>query len=103
PAPALPSLLRAFPTRRSSDLASGPLSGRIAHNILSLQGIRVQRLNELYHLAELAALSIMGRDSHGLAGRIQAAARLGRGRYEARDRKSTRLNSSHQIISYAVF
>src|SRR5438309_10238251 len=42
--------------------ASGPLSGRIAHNILSLQGIRVQRLNEPYHLAAQAALSIMGRD-----------------------------------------
>src|SRR5258708_20439899 len=26
-----------------------------------------------------------------------------KGRFTARDRKSTRLNSSHQIISYAVF
>src|SRR5258708_9139890 len=25
------------------------------------------------------------------------------GRFDSRDRKSTRLNSSHQIISYAVF
>src|SRR5258708_11200476 len=29
--------------------------------------------------------------------------RESRGRPQARDRKSTRLNSSHQIISYAVF
>src|SRR5258708_18417101 len=29
--------------------------------------------------------------------------RVIRGRTEHRDRKSTRLNSSHQIISYAVF
>src|SRR5258708_18954350 len=28
---------------------------------------------------------------------------LGLDHYEVRDRKSTRLNSSHQIISYAVF
>src|SRR5207244_11035108 len=49
-----------------------------------------------------------------LAGVVEVAAELGRGRRpcaaEARhagqqrsDRKSTRLNSSHQIISYAVF
>src|SRR5258708_20001728 len=41
-------------------------------------------------------------DSAALPGgdRARRAARLGRG---AEDRKSTRLNSSHQIISYAVF
>src|SRR5258708_24202149 len=32
-----------------------------------------------------------------------SALRRGRGRWRSRDRKSTRLNSSHQIISYAVF
>src|SRR5947208_13062252 len=31
------------------------------------------------------------------------AAELGGQRHEPQDRKSTRLNSSHQIISYAVF
>src|SRR5258708_26865402 len=35
------------------------------------------------------------------AGRRQR--RAGDGAFGARDRKSTRLNSSHQIISYAVF
>src|SRR5258708_40231786 len=38
------------------------------------------------------------------AGRTDARARQCRGRPEREaDRKSTRLNSSHQIISYAVF
>src|SRR5207244_11488506 len=32
-----------------------------------------------------------------------AMRRLARGLHEQQDRKSTRLNSSHQIISYAVF
>src|SRR5438552_5734591 len=35
--------------------------------------------------------------------RIPVAAGLGGGSADAADRKSTRLNSSHQIISYAVF
>src|SRR2546426_6963129 len=32
-----------------------------------------------------------------------SASRLGRSRADFRDRKSTRLNSSHLVISYAVF
>src|SRR5947208_9367026 len=40
----------------------------------------------------------------GSAGRGgSCAASAGRDRHGSRDRKSTRLNSSHQIISYAVF
>src|SRR2546429_6146966 len=34
---------------------------------------------------------------------IEAAVREGRGYLDAEDRKSTRLNSSHGYISYAVF
>src|SRR5438552_11024892 len=39
----------------------------------------------------------------GRHGRTGAAARTARGRPRRSDRKSTRLNSSHQITSYAVF
>src|SRR5258708_39918074 len=40
----------------------------------------------------------------GLAGDFGADVRVSiHSRIETRDRKSTRLNSSHQIISYAVF
>src|SRR5207244_9226706 len=62
-----------FPTRRSSDLAE---RGRVALELLArfdLDDVRP-------HVRELAD-----------GGRARA------------DRKSTRLNSSHQIISYAVF
>src|SRR5258708_15204694 len=40
---------------------------------------------------------------HGLLPIRARAPRLARSRIGSRDRKSTRLNSSHQIISYAVF
>src|SRR5258708_16038763 len=41
---------------------------------------------------------------HGRALILQSALQLFSGRgYDGTDRKSTRLNSSHQIISYAVF
>src|SRR5438552_12726670 len=54
---------------------------------------------------------VMGRDSFGrVAGSymeaysvVQRALNQGMERYLNTDRKSTRLNSSHQIISYAVF
>src|SRR3712207_7081525 len=43
-----------------------------------------------------------GRGAHGQLGRV-AAGRGARGRLRDVDRKSTRLNSSHANISYAVF
>src|SRR5436190_8309864 len=41
-----------------------------------------------------------GRDARGLEGKLRRAAQRGG---PLRDRKSTRLNSSHTVISYAVF
>src|SRR5687768_18266007 len=55
--------------------------------------------------AAAAAHRVRARQA-GRAGRRRAAAlaaRRARVRREARDRKSTRLNSSHGYISYAVF
>src|SRR5256885_12826201 len=41
--------------------------------------------------------------AEGLAEAARQAHGLGRGRHAFGDRKSTRLNSSHLVISYAVF
>src|SRR3712207_8821756 len=53
------------------------------------------RLDELVHLLQLALEHVLNprRDGPGLPSRI----------FPVRDRKSTRLNSSHANISYAVF
>src|SRR5207244_13391444 len=81
--PASPHLrhLPSFPTRRSSDL---PRRHRFPHHHdQRLGGARVGRRRH------------RGRGRHARATRDHAD--------PAGDRKSTRLNSSHQIISYAVF
>src|SRR5437588_5025518 len=67
-------VLHSFPTRRSSDL---PL--RLARS-----------LGAPLRLPRLPLLPGHGREGHGST-------------YRAGDRKSTRLNSSHTVISYAVF
>src|SRR3712207_6966803 len=54
------------------------------------------------HLREARRLVPESRRAAG-AGRGSAAVTSSPGRGEARDRKSTRLNSSHANISYAVF
>src|SRR5207244_13240701 len=74
--------LHSFPTRRSSDLVA-PLGGRPAERAVSARARASSR-------AELAA-------------RTREAASWPARMVRAIDRKSTRLNSSHQIISYAVF
>src|SRR5205807_10307058 len=71
--------LHSFPTRRSSDLAASSTSSPIRANS-SCEGTR-------------RAGSATPRSPHGRP-------RLPSWR---RDRKSTRLNSSHLVISYAVF
>src|SRR5258707_3311019 len=61
------------------------------------------------HLAEERAGDLLAADraSHGLAvealGRVGGACPADQRDQEPRDRKSTRLNSSHANISYAVF
>src|SRR5690606_42147285 len=86
-----PDILRAlhsFPTRRSSDLLS------ILPELIS-GGVKHFRLEALYEnpgeIKEKIALYQMA-----LQGKPQEE-------LEIRDRKSTRLNSSHVKISYAVF
>src|SRR5207244_11471489 len=74
--------LHSFPTRRSSDLADFELLDRF-----------------LDLLAARPLHPVGGARRHRLGSRHAGAAPL----RVALDRKSTRLNSSHQIISYAVF
>src|SRR5258708_27335235 len=77
------STLFPYTTLFRSDQVEGPIAGR-----------DFERVGFEYAGAEAAPRDLLrSRREHGMAeGR---AARL--------DRKSTRLNSSHQIISYAVF
>src|SRR5207244_6070298 len=87
--------LHSFPTRRSSDLArtastSTPISRpeEKAYRATSSQCDRLNRTSESAKRPASAGLPRLPYPSSTAWGR---------------DRKSTRLNSSHQIISYAVF
>src|SRR5256885_12543514 len=75
-----------FPTRRSSDLVAGDRHG--------VEHVRRRLLLEpaLGHLAAI----------HGIGEGNRQPERVVR-ELSDRDRKSTRLNSSHLVISYAVF
>src|SRR5207244_7410267 len=60
----------------------------------------------LYAAGEAACVSINGANrlgSNSLTEILVFGARAGKAAADFADRKSTRLNSSHQIISYAVF
>src|SRR5207247_9781017 len=91
-----------FPTRRSSDLQLF-LTGRIVKRIgigptLLLQcagfGLALAILGASPTLGAVAVFMVLFRTGH------YATSRPAR---ETLDRKSTRLNSSHEWISYAVF
>src|SRR5690242_21212026 len=80
-----------FPTRRSSDLL-------LDRDHLHVRDDAVLAA-EIQHLLGLGDAADHGA-GHGLAA---AHERAGVQRRHQRDRKSTRLNSSHMSISYAVF
>src|SRR5438034_8570222 len=77
-------VIHSFPTRRSSDLVS-------VHPVVCADG--------LYLECECEATAATG----GKEYRVTVEALGEEPRTETRDRKSTRLNSSHTVISYAVF
>src|SRR5207244_11772289 len=81
-------LLHSFPTRRSSDLVAPPekVSGAAFGGIIGYMVILLCMTGAMYPAMDLTA----GEKERGTMETIL-------------DRKSTRLNSSHQIISYAVF
>src|SRR5690606_40646294 len=90
---ALPS----FPTRRSSDLGDGPGEGDAGGGRQDLRTsiddhrVDQQRRDDVGQDYAKGGLLIGVGKGHGVGQEI------------ARDRKSTRLNSSHVKISYAVF
>src|SRR5689334_24729198 len=83
--------LHSFPTRRSSDLADRKVGG--------YSGGMKRRLDLALALVHRPRILFLDEPTTGLD--IQSRTAL----WEevARDRKSTRLNSSHSSISYAVF
>src|SRR5207244_13271801 len=85
------SALLTFPTRRSSDLLwqNKRLLKRALRGRLPAQHLRAPKRGFVGPTATWLRHELRGMIEDELA--------------PARDRKSTRLNSSHQIISYAVF
>src|SRR5699024_11746542 len=92
-APALPS----FPTRRSSDLLTQP---DIAQRFLNINILR-QLAVQLQLVLHGRVLELRARIAESLV--LPGTLRQYKPRHQATDRKSTRLNSSHVSISYAVF
>src|SRR5205807_2894451 len=90
--------LHSFPTRRSSDLVDVALGLHQQPEAVSpaYQGQRRLGGPENHH-----ALGRLGGAGERLPVRLRHLALAGRD--DQRDRKSTRLNSSHLVISYAVF
>src|SRR5205807_4569208 len=90
--------LPSFPTRRSSDLPFDHARCNFFKGIKCLGldwAFIVERLPErVHHTAQQRLAHGNGKKSAG---------RFGPRGEHARDRKSTRLNSSHLVISYAVF
>src|SRR5207244_9706610 len=90
-----------FPYRRSSDLKEPSLPEATGTGHRTTPSLLGFGLLEAVPDAEILALADPSdRNGDGISGRPNRTAdgRLGR-----LDRKSTRLDSSHQIISYAVF
>src|SRR5205807_8655974 len=89
--PSPPSPL--FPTRRSSDLHARHLGAVAGHRVRIDHAAAAQGPRRVAVRRRRAA-----RHAHARRGHARAPARR-----DQRDRKSTRLNSSHLVISYAVF
>src|SRR5207248_10128755 len=94
----LPLHLHSFPTRRSSDLPAA-LAGAApacAPRVLVRSDEPDAAASDLLRRSEQGGV-LLWRAREGFR------ARLGMVRLRHQDRKSTRLNSSHRTISYAVF
>src|SRR5436190_18607146 len=81
--------LPSFPTRRSSDLFGG---GTVRKNMAMLKMLEARGCRQHVRVGDKRRLKVERRH---IADRP--------GEQHAEDRKSTRLNSSHTVISYAVF
>src|SRR5207302_9615777 len=88
-----PRDLHSFPTRRSSDLSRAVCA--------ALEEGRELRPEDLHNDLERSVLERYSEVARARNDLLSAGAELVR--LSGRDRKSTRLNSSHVKISYAVF
>src|SRR5207249_10697627 len=96
-----PSVLPSFPTRRSSDLAL--VGGDAADKLVHRHAGGCRKPQPLAHLALRAGGDIHSRSEETPGARdVEENTRVAHW-LDERDRKSTRLNSSHVSISYAVF
>src|SRR5207244_7793651 len=90
-----PPVLPSFPTRRSSDL---PALASCCHGFVSdLESHRAL----MPSVRTRSCITTPIAPASVISGRLPLRGSVGS--VSAGDRKSTRLNSSHQIISYAVF
>src|SRR5207249_11382348 len=87
-----------FTTRRSSDLDKGERHQRIVEFLVRRDPERITRDGVRYGAGEEHVIREDGARGEGAAHRITCSSPA-----PYRDRKSTRLNSSHVSISYAVF
>src|SRR5207253_10096494 len=91
-----------FPTRRSSDLVAGRVKAERLVVAVAAEYYRDARNGKRETLQPL--IDVIDRASPGIVelGTVQGGSGFDV-RLAERDRKSTRLNSSHVAISYAVF
>src|SRR5690242_20991445 len=85
----IPRVLHSFPTRRSSDLEVSP-DGKFFIDVAQTHDR--PPISQVVEVASAKAVGELGRSDYSRLGPLGF-----------RDRKSTRLNSSHMSISYAVF
>src|SRR5439155_15357299 len=98
---AYPLALHSFPTRRSSDLSERAfVPGDRGSHAQARVGVDVRRTDEALHQL-VGDVIVLGEQLPGQIKRDGVRGLLRR--QQAEDRKSTRLNSSHVAISYAVF
>src|SRR5207248_7409121 len=103
PSSAPPLQLHSFPTRRSSDLAARCVPGVASvrpNGKDRYQGTLAVQIGPVRLVLD-GDFAIVARDETAGTASIRADAKDSR--VGGADRKSTRLNSSHRTISYAVF
>src|SRR5439155_18377294 len=93
--------LLSFPTRRSSDLASA--SAGELREFLAPNFAKFWLPDRIEFISEIPKTSVGKFRKTALREQFAGAGTASLRRRTARDRKSTRLNSSHVAISYAVF
>src|SRR5258708_9689308 len=86
-----------------SDLVSSPVQFAVAQPLILIDERLGLRISANLVFKQLVQAHIpLGIPRHWIQS-LQKLLRLRRAQQRLQDRKSTRLNSSHQIISYAVF